>query len=89
MLLMKYRWYQFIGIIIATFHTFTFGLFYTPPVGYVLNPLAKIPNYPCACKSGKKIKHCHGSLKWITEKDAEPLKKFVKDVLRYEKEMEK
>ena len=85
MLLIKYRFYQVIGLLIGTFHAMTLGLFYKPKEGYVRNPLHKIPNYPCGCNSGKKTKKCHGSVRYVTEEDAKAVNDFIKRVKDYER----
>jgi len=82
---MKDKIYLYWKYLVAIFHVLTFGIFYKAPEGLVLNPLRKIRNYPCACKSGKKIKDCHGKPRYVLEKDAVGLDAFVRRVKDHEK----
>ena len=53
---------------------------YVPKSGFERNPLKRYRNLPCPCRSGRKIKKCHGMSETMTNKEAEMARAYLREL---------
>lgn len=53
---------------------------FSPKPGFQWNPLRRHRNLPCPCKSGRKIKRCHGMFEVLPDEDVAQAKDYLREL---------